>query len=70
MLLISPFRPVGCFGVLGSAAILCSLIGDLVFMPSIILSSSFIRKLLTKEMTGKVMNNGVESRSEEVSEAG
>jgi uncharacterized protein len=52
MLLISPFRPVVCFGVLGSAAILCSLIGDLVFMPSIILSSSFIRKLLTKEMTG------------------
>ena len=65
MLLISPFRPVVCFGVLGSAAILCSLIGDLVFMPSVILSSSFIRKLLTKEMTGKVMNNGVESRSEE-----
>lgn len=70
MLLISPFRPVVCFGVLGSAAILCSLIGDLVFMPSIILSSSFIRKLLTKEMTGKAMNNAVESRSEEVSEAG
>lgn len=70
MLLISPFRPVVCFGVLGSTAILCSLIGDLVFMPSIILSSSFIRKLLTKEMTGKVMNNVVGSRSEEVSEAG
>lgn len=70
MLLISPFRPVVCFGVLGSAAILCPLIGDLVFMPSIILSSSFIRKLLTKEMTGKVMNNVVGSRSEEVSEAG
>jgi len=57
MLLISPFRPVVCFGVLGSAAILCSLIGDLIFMPSIILSSSFMRKLLTKEMTGKVMTS-------------
>jgi hypothetical protein len=34
------------------------------------LSSSFIRKLLTREMTGKVMNNRVESRSEKVSEAG
>jgi predicted RND superfamily exporter protein len=70
MLLISPFRPVVYFGILGSAAILCSLIGDLVFMPSTILSSSFIRKLLTREMTGKVMNNRVESRSEKVSEAG
>jgi predicted RND superfamily exporter protein len=68
MLLISPFRPVVCFGVLGSAAILCSLIGDLVFMPSVILSSTFIRKLLTKEMAGKVRNDCLQSRSEGVTE--
>lgn len=50
MLLISPFRPVIFFGVLGSLAILFSLVGDLVFMPSVILSSSLIRRMLTREM--------------------
>ncbi|MFH1114048.1 MAG: MMPL family transporter [Pseudomonadota bacterium] len=50
MLLISPFRPVVAFGILGSLAILFSLVGDLVFMPSAILSSSLIRKMLTREM--------------------
>jgi predicted RND superfamily exporter protein len=55
MLLISPFRPVIAFGILGSLAILFSLVGDLVFMPSVILSSSLIRKMLTREMgRGKV----------------
>lgn len=46
MLLISPFRPVISFGVLGSLAIAFSLIGDLIFMPSVILSSKFFRKML------------------------
>lgn len=50
MLLISPFRPVIFFGVLGSLAILFSLVGDLVFMPSVILTSSLIRRMLTREM--------------------
>lgn len=50
MLLISPFRPVIAFGILGSLAILFSLVGDLVFMPSVILSSSLIRKMLAREM--------------------
>ena len=70
VLLISPFRPVVCFGALGSVAILCSLIGDLVFMPSMILSSSFIRRLLTNEMTGKSTHNTTKSRGEKASEAG
>jgi predicted RND superfamily exporter protein len=48
-LLLSPYRPVVCFGILGSAAILFSLVGDLVFMPSAILSSSLFRKLLRRE---------------------
>jgi predicted RND superfamily exporter protein len=51
MLLFSPFRPVIAFGVLGSAAILFSLVGDLIFMPSVILSSTLFRRLLTREMT-------------------
>jgi len=50
MLLISPFRPVIFFGVLGSLAIFFSLVGDLIFMPSVILSSSLIRRMLTREM--------------------
>jgi len=46
MLLISPFRPVICFGILGSLAIGFSLVGDLIFMPSVILSSRLFRKML------------------------
>jgi predicted RND superfamily exporter protein len=51
VLLWSPFQPVISFGVLGSSAILAALFGDLVFMPSIILSFSPIRKLVNKEMS-------------------
>jgi len=46
MLLISPFRPVINFGILGSLAIAFALIGDLIFMPSVILSSKTFRKML------------------------
>lgn len=51
VLLWSPFRPVISFGVLGSFAIVAALFGDLVFMPSLILSFSPIRKLVNKEMS-------------------
>ncbi len=50
MLLISPYRPVIYVGILGSAAILFSLIGDLIFMPSVILSTGWIRRLMAREM--------------------
>ncbi|MEJ2719095.1 MAG: MMPL family transporter, partial [Deltaproteobacteria bacterium] len=40
VLVWSPFQPVISFGVLGSSAIIAALFGDLVFMPSIILSFS------------------------------
>jgi predicted RND superfamily exporter protein len=53
MLLISPYRPVIYVGILGSAAILFSLIGDLVFMPAVILSTGWIRRLMAKEMLKK-----------------
>lgn len=59
MLLISPYRPVIYVGILGSAAILFSLIGDLIFMPGVILSSGWIRRLMNKEMLKKspITNN-------------
>jgi predicted RND superfamily exporter protein len=53
MLLFSPFRPVIAFGILGCAAIFFSLVGDLIFMPSVILSSTLFRRLLTREMTAR-----------------
>ncbi len=53
MLLISPYRPVIYVGILGSAAILFSLIGDLIFMPAVILSTGWIRRLMTREMLKK-----------------
>ncbi len=50
MLVISPFRPVIFFGVLGSSAIVAALVGDLVLMPAVILSVPFIKRLVNKEM--------------------
>ena len=50
VLIISPFRPVVSFGVLGSASVLTALLADVVFMPSVILSSNNIRKLITRKM--------------------
>jgi uncharacterized protein len=50
MLVISPFRPVIFFGVLGSSAVLAALIADLVFMPSVILSFPFVKRLVNREM--------------------
>jgi hypothetical protein len=49
-LVVSPFRPVIFFGMLGSAAILAALAGDLIFMPSFILSFEPFRKLVRREM--------------------
>lgn len=47
---LTPTRPAIFFGFLGSAAIAAALIGDLVFMPSIILSFSPIRKLVERSI--------------------
>ncbi|MDQ7782417.1 MAG: MMPL family transporter [Desulfomonilaceae bacterium] len=48
MLLLSPFRPVNSFGILSSVAILTALFGDVLFLPSLLLSSNFVRRLLMK----------------------
>lgn len=45
---LTPTRPAIYFGFLGSVAIVVALLGDLVFLPALILSSSFVRKLLTR----------------------
>lgn len=47
---VSPFRPVVFFGILGCSSIVLGLYGDLIFMQSLILSSSFIRKTIRKLM--------------------
>lgn len=43
-LLVSPFKPVVSFGILGCASICMGLFGDLIFLPSLILSSRTIRR--------------------------
>ncbi|MEJ2715747.1 MAG: MMPL family transporter [Deltaproteobacteria bacterium] len=48
MMLFSPFRPMTTFGLLGSFAMIIALIGDLVFMPSFILSFPFVRKVIAR----------------------
>jgi predicted RND superfamily exporter protein len=49
MLLLSPFRPVNSFGVLSSAAIVTALIGDVILLPSILLTFPFIRRIIMRE---------------------
>jgi uncharacterized protein len=50
VLVISPFRPVVSFGILGAASVLTALLADVIFMPSVILASPIVRRLLSKEM--------------------
>ncbi len=47
-LLVSPFNPVVSFGILGCASICMGLFGDLIFLPSLILSSQTIRRTIQK----------------------
>ena len=49
-LVVSPFRPVVFFGILGCCSIILGLYGDLIFIQSLILSSSRIRKSIVKLM--------------------
>jgi predicted RND superfamily exporter protein len=49
-LVVSPFKPVVFFGVLGCASLLMGLFGDLLFMQSLILSSSTIRNAIKTRM--------------------
>ena len=49
MLLLSPFRPVNSFGVLSSAAIVTALFGDVILLPSILLSFPSLRNILMKK---------------------
>ncbi|MBI4964028.1 MAG: MMPL family transporter [Desulfomonile tiedjei] len=56
-LVFSPFRPVECFGVAGSAAILIGLYGDLLFIQALILSSRTIRKALGRLIEKQMLGN-------------
>ena len=47
-LLVSPFNPVVSFGILGCASICMGLLGDLIFLPSLILSSQTIRRTIQR----------------------
>jgi hypothetical protein len=50
VLVVSPFRPVVSFGILGAASVLAALLADVIFMPSVILASPTLRRLISKEM--------------------
>ena len=50
VLVVSPFRPVVSFGILGAASVLTALLADVIFMPSVILASPTVRRLISKEM--------------------
>lgn len=47
-LVISPFTPVVSFGILGCASICMGLFGDLILLPSLILSSQTIRRTIER----------------------
>jgi predicted RND superfamily exporter protein len=46
----SPFQPIAYIGLLMASGILAALIGDLVFMPSVVLSIPAIERILEKEI--------------------
>ena len=48
VLFISPFQPVVSFGLLAALAVLTALIGDIVLLPSLVISSPYIRKVIRK----------------------
>jgi len=50
VLVISPFRPVVSFGILGAASILTALMADVIFMPSVILASPTVRRIIGRQM--------------------
>ncbi len=52
-LVVSPFRPVVFFGILGCSSIMLGLYGDLIFIQSLILSSPRIRKSIIALMERK-----------------
>jgi predicted RND superfamily exporter protein len=47
-LLVTPFQAAVYFGILVSSAVLMGIFGDLVFMQSIILTSSAVQRLIKK----------------------
>ena len=49
-LLLSPFRPVSSFGALLSCGAFAALIGDLAFLPGIILTFPFITRMLNRSV--------------------
>jgi predicted RND superfamily exporter protein len=64
-LAVSPFKPVIFFGILGCSALVLGMYGDLVFMQSLILSSSFIRNTISK-LTEKEIRSQVTPIGEEI----
>ncbi len=54
MLCFTPTRPAIYFGFLGAGAVVVALLGDLVFMPAMILSLRFVRDALGKKVPAKV----------------
>ena len=47
-LVVSPFRPVVLFGMLGCSALVLGLYGDLFFLQSLLLSSPRIRRTIRR----------------------
>lgn len=56
-LLMSPFRPVAAFGVLLSAGTVAALVGDVMFMPAVVLSFPRIRGVLNKAIVAEKSRN-------------
>jgi predicted RND superfamily exporter protein len=50
ILLWSPFRPVGMFGLLSAIAVASALLADLAFMPAVVMRVGFVRSILAKQM--------------------
>lgn len=51
----APFQPVVSFGLLAALAVFAALAGDIVLLPALAISSSFIRKVIKKSASVKVV---------------
>jgi predicted RND superfamily exporter protein len=70
-LIISPFRPVVFFGILGCASLCLGLYGDLIFVQSLILSSNWLKAAVRKvvEAENRKITNGLGNTAVQATES-
>ena len=53
-LIVSPFRPVASFGILMSVSTIAAMVGDLIYMPAVILTVPWFARMMRERSSGRV----------------